>query len=299
MSCISGSFTTPWARSVSRAVLLFALLIGRLSGLSLAATATSPSDAELEHCLRKGTVVGNRLIGTGVTRPYRLDLECNGMNVTAAFKTVDDQRPGLTRFESASPELHFTDSFHYERAAYLIDRYLGLGMVPVVETRFIGRNEGAAIAWVEDAISPEELRKMPLTDVQRSRISYQEGLMTLFDGLILNVDRNQGNMLITPEDLRLHLIDHSRAFRRDKRLPDKLVNQRIALSEDLYEQLRRLSLMEDKELRQVTNKSISRALSRAVIARAALIVEKIEQDRATYGDEMIFKAIPGSGLDDP
>lgn len=299
MSCPSGSFATPWARSVSRAVLLVALPVGVMSGLPLPVTASSPSQAELERCLRKGKVVDNRLIGTGVTRPYRLDLECDGKMMAAAFKTVDDQRPGLTRFENASPELHFTDSFHYERAAYLIDRYLGLEMVPVVETRFIGRNEGAAIAWVDDAISPEELRKMPLTDVQRSRISYQEGLMTLFDGLILNVDRNQGNMLITAEDLRLYLIDHSRAFRRDRQLPDKLINQRIALSEDLYERLRRLSLMDDKELREITDKSISRALSRAVIARAALIVKKIEQDRVTYGDEMIFKALPASGPDDP
>jgi hypothetical protein len=221
------------------------------------------------------------------------------MNVAAAFKTLDEQRPGLTRFENASPELHFTDSFRYELAAYLIDRYLGLDMVPVTVTRFIGRNQGAAIAWVEDAISPEELRQTPLTNVQRSRISYQEGLMTLFDGLIQNVDRNQGNMLVTPDDLRLHLIDHSRAFRRDRQLPDKLVNQRIALSEDVYEQLRRLSLMDDKELRQITGKSISRALSASVIARAALIVEKIEQDRAAYGDELILKMIPGSAPDNP
>jgi hypothetical protein len=187
----------------------------------------------------------------------------------------------------------------YELAAYLIDRYLGLDMVPVTVTRFIGRNQGAAIAWVEDAISPEELRQTPLTNVQRSRISYQEGLMTLFDGLIQNVDRNQGNMLVTPDDLRLHLIDHSRAFRRDRQLPDKLVNQRIALSEDVYERLRRLSLMDDKELRQITGKSISRALSASVIARAALIVEKIEQDRAAYGDELILKMIPGSAPDNP
>ena len=299
MSCISGSFTTPWARSISRAVLLVALAVGGLSGLSLPATASSPTDAELEHCLRKGKVVDNQLIGTGVTRPYRLELECEGTIVAAAFKILDDERKGLTRFENASPELHFTDSYRYELAAYLIDRYLGLEMVPVAVTRFVGRNQGAAIAWIEDAVSPEELRQTPLTDAQRSRIVYQRGLMTLFDGLIRNVDRNQGNMLITREDLRLHLIDHSRAFRQDKELPIKLVNERVALTEDLYERLRKLSLMEDKELREITRKSISKALSRAVIARAGLIVKKIENDRKAYGDETVFQPLPPLRADTP
>jgi hypothetical protein len=174
----------------------------------------------------------------------------------------------------------------------LIDRYLGLEMVPVTVTRFIGRNQGAAIAWVEEAISPEELRQTALTDAERSRMSYQEGLMTLFDSLIKNVDRNQGNMLITKEDLRLHLIDHSRAFRQEKELSTKLVNERIALPEDVYERLRRLSLMDGKELREVADKSISRALSKAVIARAVLIVEKIDQERTAYGDETVFQPLP-------
>ncbi|MGB3564911.1 MAG: hypothetical protein WBC09_17805, partial [Thermoanaerobaculia bacterium] len=277
------------------ALTLVVLVAGGLSSSSLPATSSSPSDTELEHCLRKGEIVGNRLIGTGITRPHRLDLECEGLRIRAAFKTFDQELKGLTRFENASPELHFTDSYRYECAAYLIDRYLGLNMVPVAVTRFVGRDQGAAIAWVENAISPEELRQTPLTDAERSRISYQEGLKTLFDGLIQNVDRNQGNMLITPDDLRLHLIDHSRAFRQNKQLPAKLVNERIALPEEFYERLRQLSLMEDKELREITGKTISRALSRAVIVRAALIVEEIERDRAAYGDEAVFKTLPGSG----
>jgi len=219
------------------------------------------------------------------------------MRVAAAFKTLDQELKGLTRFENASPELHFTDSYRYELAAYLIDRYLGLDMVPVAAIRLVGRKKGAAIAWVENAISPDELRQTPLTDAERARISYQKGLMTLFDGLIRNVDRNQGNMLITREDLRLHLIDHSRAFRQDKQLPMKLVNERVALTTEVYERLHQLSLMDDKELREITGKSISRALSRAVIARAVLIVEKIERDRTAHGDEAVFQTMPGAGTD--
>jgi hypothetical protein len=89
-----------WAR---HALSLVVFIAGGLSSISLPATASSSSDIELEQCLRKGKIVDNRLIGTGVTRPYRLELECNGMNVAAAFKRRDEQRPGLTRFEIASP----------------------------------------------------------------------------------------------------------------------------------------------------------------------------------------------------
>ena len=288
----------PWQRSLSRALGLVVFAAVVISNLSLPAAASPTSDSELEHCLRKGKIVDNRLIGTGVTRPYRLELDCDGTVVAAAFKILDEERQGLTRFENASPELHFTDSYRYELAAYLIDRYLGLGMVPVAVTRFVGRNRGAAIAWIEEAVSPEELRQTPLTEAQRSRIVYQRGLMRLFDGLIQNVDRNQGNMLITREDLRLHLIDHSRAFRQEKELPIKLVKERVALPEEVYERLRQLSLMEDKELREITRKSISKALSRAVIARAGLIVEKIEKDRKAYGDEAVFRSLPLLRADD-
>lgn len=289
-----------WSRPAECARGLLVLVVGGLSGISATAATASPlSDSQLEHCLRKGKIVDNRLIGTGVTRPKRLELECNGTIVAAAFKTYDEERPGLTRFEDAAPELQFTDSYRYEVAAYSIDRYLGLNMVPVVVKRQVGRDLGATIAWVEDAISPEELRQRPLTDAQRSRLKFQEGLMVLFDSLIKNVDRNQGNMKITPDDLRLHLIDHSRSFRRDERLSAKLVNQRIAIPEGVYERLRRLSRMEDKELRNLTQKSISRARSRAVISRAALIVAKIDEQRAAYGDDVVFRPLPPLESDSP
>ncbi len=99
-------------------------------------------------------------------------------------------------------------------------------------------------------------------------------------------------MLITPEDLKLHLIDHSRAFRRDTELPTKLLNEPLVLSRAVYERLRELSRMDSKELRELTRRSLSRALSQAVIERAALIVEEVDKARAANGDEAVFKTLP-------
>ena len=44
-------------------------------------------------------------------------------------------------------------------------------------------------------------------------------MMQLFDQLISNVDRNQGNIVYT-KDWRLWLIDHTRAFRKNTELED-------------------------------------------------------------------------------
>ena len=42
-------------------------------------------------------------------------------------------------------------------------------------------------------------------------------MMYLFDELISNIDRNQGNIVYT-KDWRLWLIDHTRAFRKNSTL---------------------------------------------------------------------------------
>ena len=63
--------------------------------------------------------------------------------------------------------------------------------------------------------------------------------MLLFDNLIANTDRNAGNILIgSPGELIL--IDHSRAFIADRRLPNKI--ERV--DADLWERMRTLTAEE-------------------------------------------------------
>ncbi|MGB5573853.1 MAG: hypothetical protein WBO69_10775, partial [Thermoanaerobaculia bacterium] len=152
-----------WRKLEKTGLVLLAALVGTVGFLVVGARAevdedpvdkrvlSQLSDQEIETILREGRVVERKNLDVGVTLGERLWLEHDGYRMSAAFKHLDFERKGLTRFENAPPELNFKDSYRYERAAYLLDRLLGLGMVPVTVLRTVQAHEGAVVAWVEDA----------------------------------------------------------------------------------------------------------------------------------------------------
>jgi hypothetical protein len=259
------------------------LLAATAVGLAALAPAWS-SDAELERALSEGRVIDIESIGTGITKPQRVTLEWEGRTLRAAFKTVDIQESRLTRFESGG-KLHFTDRYQYERAAYLLDRELGLNMVPVTVLRKIDGDRGALIAWVEDAFSESERREQELASEHTREVLCQQDLMRVFDALILNDDRNLGNQLYTRSDWRLHLIDHSRAFRMARRLPESYTSQPSNLPRWLLERLERL---EGDRLRELLDDVLSRARIRSLLGRRDRIVEKAREDIERYGAGIVF-----------
>jgi hypothetical protein len=115
----------------------------------------------------------------------------------------------------------------------------------------------------------------------------QRDVMRVFDLLILNDDRNLGNQLITTDDWRLHLIDHSRSFRLDKKLPEKVEGIPYPMPRWFYEKLKGL---EFDELKELLGGLMSRSRIKAILTRRDLIVEKTERDRQEFGDEIIFHA---------
>jgi hypothetical protein len=243
------------------------------------------SDDVIEYFLREGEVVHSEEIGRGVTRPKKITLELRGERELAAFKTVDIEETRMLRFEGEGFKLHFTDRWSYERAAYLLDRYLGMNMVPVTEVRTIDDEPGALIHWVSDAVSEAERRERGLEPSDPTRLVKQREIMRLFDGLILNEDRNLSNELITMRDWKLHLIDHSRSFRTAKNLPKGFGDEPIALPRSMYE---RLQSMERQGMQMLFEGLLSKAQIKALLARRDKLVEEIEKDRQAYGDELVF-----------
>jgi hypothetical protein len=233
------------------------------------------SDAEIERFLREGKVVETKEIGEGITRPLRVVLELDGKRRRAAFKTVEVHRPGLTYFEGAPPESNFTDSYRYERAAYRLDRHLGLGMVPVAVIRRLDGKEGALVDWVENAIDEEERRARNLQPLDPEGFERQRGLMHVFDALLFNVDRNLGNQLITLGDWRLHLIDHTRAFRQQTGLPPRLDAVRMRLPETVVERLRALDA---EGLGALTEGLLTKSRMKALLARRDRILARLERE---------------------
>jgi hypothetical protein len=241
-------------------------------------------DAEIEKCLTEGKV--GKQVGklVGVTKPEHVEIDCPGVTDSAVFKYLDENRKGVTRLAGGATELNFTDSYKYERAAYLLDRQLGLNMVPVAVLRTVKGDDGALVAWIPDAVHEKDMQESP-KGLQMVGLLQQKGVMRLFDALIYNVDRRPENWMVSSDDWRLYLIDHSRSFRVLKQLPEEFTEQKAWLSRDLYE---RLQALNEAQISESMAGLISGAQIESLLARRDLILEKIDGDRAQEGDEAVF-----------
>lgn len=242
-------------------------------------------DAVWEDVLAHGRIVSSEAIGSGVTKPYKVMLEHGGRQFKAAFKSVDVRKMDMTRGAGGKRELGFRDYHGYDQAAYVLDRRIGLGMVAPAMVREALEREGVMVAWISGAIDETERLERRWVPPDPATYQHERGLMQLFDALIANVDRNQGNILTTVADGRVHLIDHTRAFRRGTDLPAEYLKQTSALSRALYNNLRSLTA---SELQGLLGKWVERPAIDDLLVRRDRIVAKIDQDVARYGAAVVF-----------
>ena len=196
------------SRSVYSAV-LFAGLLAAAGPDSLAFQEGQPATpasskvwvgrhAEVVEFLSTASIERLEAIPVGVTRPRRAFFSAGGMVGSAIVKTI-----GPGRFEG------FWDSYKSEVAAYLLDRLLALDMVPPTVARGVDGRDASVQLWVEGTSSLKKLAGKPPPDIVAwNRQVYRQ---RVFDNLIGNVDRNEGNILVDAA-WNVILIDHSRAF---------------------------------------------------------------------------------------
>ena len=113
----------------------------------------------------------------------------------------------------------------------------------------------------------------------------QKSVMRMFDSLIFNVDRRPENWRFKESSAKLYLIDHSQSFRIKPQLQEVFADDRIWMSKDVFDRLQELHL---EELSELTKGLLTKGQIKAVLKRRDLIVEKIEHDRAEYGDGSVF-----------
>ena len=154
-------------------------------------------EPEIEKFLVEGKILKLEDVPIGVTKPQRATLEPGGPVGRFAWKAL---RPGYSK--------GFMESYKSEIAAYKMDQMLDLRMVPPIVERNIDGKMGAAVMWIEN-VKPWSVEKPP--QGPEPMWSIQLTKMKMFDLLIANIDRNQGN-LIYDNDWHLFLIDHSRGF---------------------------------------------------------------------------------------
>jgi hypothetical protein len=221
--------------------------------------------AEFEEYLRTAKVDKVTEIPVGVTKPRRAYLEPGGVVSSFAWKPI---RPGL--------QSGYFESYKSEIAAYELDKLLGLNMVPVAVERRVNNDLGAAIMWVENVRSWESVQPLP----KPATWSFQLARMKMFDDLISNSDRNKGN-LIVDADWHIFLIDHSRAFVTDAKLPQELQN----IDKKLWT---RMLALDAETLKTSLGAWLDGRQIDALLRRRDLMKKKIDALVAKRGDTVFF-----------
>jgi hypothetical protein len=238
------------------------------------------SSEDVEGFLRTASVVSRKDIPLGVTKPQQLLLDRDGLQAHAAFRFFHEESP--RKELSGGAVLLFKDSYLNEVAAYEVAKLLDLDRVPPTVLRTVDGVEGSLQIWVEDTTMERDRREAgtqapdPL-DFERQRYDMQ-----IFDNLVGNFDRNQGNILID-EDWKVWFIDHTRAFRATKSLPK--ADGVIRCSRALWEALRAL---DPEQLESVLEPYLPRAEIRSIIRRRDRIVDILEKRIALVGEARVL-----------
>lgn len=238
-----------------------------------------------EEFLATAEIVGQQQMVSreAVTSPWVLTLEKDGVRNRALWKNPEGRMKG------------FLENWRWEIAAYRLDKYLGLHMVPpTVEKRFRG-NRGSCQLWVEDATS---LRDIMQKDIKKPSYKIYPFNLALylqraFDNLIANEDRHQNQFLIT-DDWRMILIDHSRTFRTTKKFTTSLIYDEkyregprlmSELPRAFYEKLKSLT---PDVMKEIVGEYLTAAEIDAALLRRDLIVQWVENRIKQEGEDKVL-----------
>lgn len=220
---------------------------------------------EFEEYLKTAKVEKITNIPIGVTRPRRAYMTPGGLVGSFAWKPI---RPGM--------QSGYFESYKSEIAAYELDKLLGLNMVPVVVERRVENDLGAAVMWVEGVRSWESVQPLP----KPATWGFQLARMKMFDDLISNSDRNKGN-LIVDADWHIYLIDHSRAFVTETKLPQELQN----IDRKLWD---RMLALDEAGLKTAMGAWLDSRQIQAMIRRRDAMKKKIDALVAKNGQTVFF-----------
>ncbi len=226
-------------------------------------------EAELEQYLKTVKVEKIEDIPLGVTKPMRAFLAPGGPVASMAWKPL---RPGIYS--------GVWESYRSEIAAYELDKLLNLRMTPPAVERQVDGATGAAVIWIAPVTMWRDLKKdkRPTGNPWTFQIIRQR----MFDDLIGNDDRNQGNLLIDG-DGHLCLIDASRAFASNTNLPLKLEK----IDAPLWG---RISALTEASLAATLGAWLEPSQIRAMLDRRDRMKKEIDKLVAAHGASKVFVA---------
>lgn len=188
----------------------------------------SPISKPVEKTLESGIPERESDLGWGANEVILIDIKDDGKGV---FKPKDGEN-------------HVRDSvsegtyYRRERAAYLVDLFLDLDLVPPTVIREINNRVGSIQQFVEDA-----------------QVSYQhagiiknlEVELAVLDYIIWNSDRHRANYLVKNDGSRLYAIDNGLTFGPDDRASIYALNN-SEISDETTQKLTNFSQSDNKAI---------------------------------------------------
>lgn len=265
-------------------VLGVVLLVGFASALSaqsspVAAPALTPE--QMQAFLLTAKVLNVRDAGSGVTNSRRATLTDGQLTHDVHIQTVDVAQ---TVFQAGkNSEVNFKDTYRYNIAGYRVARLLGITTVPMSVERSV-EGKVAAVTWWVDDVKMDEKERQKTKDLgpDPGRTTKQIQIMRIWDELIQNRDRNQGNILWT-SDWTLWMIDHTRAFRVGHTLlrPEQLSR----CDRRLLERLRALT---PEQVADAVGESLTKSEQEALLVRRMLIIKHYDDRVARLGEPVVL-----------
>ncbi len=222
------------------------------------------------------------VLSRGITGAKRLTLERGETAARVIFHDVDRYEQKLKRLPNGRTVMYLRDSYKSQIAAYRLGRLLGMQNVPPTVLRVSGSATGSAQLWIEKAMTEDIRLSEGLEPPDHNLWNQSLADMQVFDNLINNIDRNQGNMLVDSFG-NLWLIDHTRAFGQDKVLP--LPEMISRCSNSMLQAIRSLN---EETVRKELAPLLSRVEIKALWHRRARVLKRIEQQLASKGPESVL-----------
>lgn len=156
---------------------------------------------EIEKFLKTATPLVVVPGTAGRTEPWRVRMGSNGITRWAQFKYISRPRPAP-----------IPDSFNYEIAAYELDKYLGLDLVPPAVPRTINDTTGSLQIFVENAIRESDRKRENIIPADPEAFNQTMADLKVFENLVYDSCGNDKDTLIQKEAGKIYRVDFSEAF---------------------------------------------------------------------------------------
>lgn len=243
------------------------------------------SQAQQEKFLETANIVARKTVTAGITKTSRITLSDGRTTHDAHVQTIDVYKPVYRTKEFV--EKDFRDSYKFNIAAYRVAKLLKLDDTPPCVYREVD-GQPASVCWWVDNVQFDEVtrRDRKIEPPDPEYWTRQLNNIRVFDQLIDNTDRNQGNLLIDKE-WKLWMIDHSRAFRTTTVLRKPEALKRV--SQSLLDSLRKLTI---EDARPQLTQFLSDQEIRTIFVRRDLILKLFSQQISQNGADAVYTDMP-------